>query len=71
MGQWGTWDIVLWGAAAYLALALLVRMMLRRRNELLDEVRQQLTAERQRRAREAKAKGKSKPPQQPRGRNAA
>lgn len=71
MGHWETWEIALWGAAAYLAVALLVRLMLHRRNELLDEVRQQLEVDRKRRAAQARAKAKAEAAARARGRNAA
>ncbi len=42
------WDIILWaGAALFCALAL-VRLMLRRRDQLYEEVQKQLAAQRKR-----------------------
>jgi heme exporter protein D len=43
-----TWDIVLLVVAGYLAVMALVRLMLRRRDQLLDEYRRQAEAEQQR-----------------------
>jgi hypothetical protein len=36
------WDVVLLVAAGYVALSALVRLMLRRRNQMFDELRQQV-----------------------------
>ena len=36
------WDIVLLMAAAYVAVSALVRLMLRRRDQMLDELRRQV-----------------------------
>jgi hypothetical protein len=40
------WDIVLLVVAGYVAVSALVRLMLRRRNQMLDELRQQVGRER-------------------------
>jgi len=36
------WDVALLAAASYLAVTALVRLMIRRRNQLLDEFRKQM-----------------------------
>lgn len=43
------WEIVLLAAAAYIAVTSLVRLMIRRRDQMLGEFREQMQAEKQRR----------------------
>lgn len=63
MGWMDRWDIVLLLIAAYVAVMTLVRMMIRRRNELVTDVRRQLDARR--------VKGKKKSSAQQQSRDAA
>jgi hypothetical protein len=41
MGNMDGWDIALLAAAAYVAVTALVRLMARRRNQLIEQLRQQ------------------------------
>ena len=57
------WDLLLLAAAGYVAVLSLVRLMARRRNELVDEVRGQI-AEHQRNQPEKPPDTEEKPPDQ-------
>ena len=46
------WDVVVLVAAGYVGAMALVRLMIRRRNQVLDEFRQQMKAERRRKRQE-------------------
>ncbi len=48
-----SWDVVLLVVAGYLATMALVRLMIRRRDQLLDEFRQRMKAEKKRKEAEA------------------
>ena len=48
-----SWDVVLLVVAGYLAAMALVRLMIRRRDQLLDEFRQRMKAEKKRKEAEA------------------
>jgi heme exporter protein D len=50
------WNLVLFGVALYVAVVGLVRLMLRRRNQIVSDVQQQLATEQQRRKRRPAAK---------------
>jgi len=48
MGNMGGWDVALLAAAGYIAVTALVRLMIRRRDQLVGEFREQLTREKSR-----------------------
>ncbi|MHC4178965.1 MAG: hypothetical protein ACYSWU_15740 [Planctomycetota bacterium] len=50
MGNMDGWDVALLVVAGYVALVSLVRLMIGRRDQLLDEFRRELKKERQRKA---------------------
>ena len=52
------WDVVLYGLAVLVAVTTLVRLMSARRRDLVDEVQQQWSAERQRQEKEKKKQSK-------------
>jgi len=45
MGNMDGWDVALLAAAAYIAVTALVRLMIRRRNQLLGEFRKRMKTE--------------------------
>ncbi len=48
MGNMDGWDVALLVVAGYVALVTLVRLMIRRRNQMLDEFRRELKKEKRR-----------------------
>jgi hypothetical protein len=48
MGAMDTWDITLLVVAGYLAVVALVRLMARHRDQMLDDLRRQVAAEKKR-----------------------
>ena len=48
MGNMDGWDVALLVVAGYVALVTLVRLMIRRRNQMLDEFRSELKKEKRR-----------------------
>ena len=50
------WDVALLVAAGYVALVTLVRLMIRRRNQMLDELRSEL--EKEKRRKQAEERGR-------------
>lgn len=48
MGNMDGWDVALLAMAGYVALVTLVRLMIRRRDQLLDELRRKVKQEKQR-----------------------
>ena len=63
MGWLNRWDVILMLIAAYVAVMSLVRMMMRRRDDLVADVERQLKAQRE--------KEKNKPARKSKGRDAA
>jgi len=53
-----TWDAVFFAIAALVAVTALVRLMAARRNELVDDIERQISAERQRQKKRRKKKPK-------------
>jgi hypothetical protein len=53
MGAMDTWDVTLLIVAGYLAVLALVRLMTRQRDQLLDNLREQIANERKRKEEEA------------------
>ena len=51
-----TWDLVIFAVAGYVALTALVRLMIRRRNQLLGRFRRQMAEEKKRAKKEAAQK---------------
>lgn len=49
------WDIGIAGAAAYLALTLMIRLMLLRRNEVMTDLSREIAAEQAKRHEDARA----------------
>jgi hypothetical protein len=56
MGAMDNWDVTLLVVMGYLAIVALVRLMARRRDQLLDEFRRQIGEEQKRKAAIEKAK---------------
>ena len=56
MGNMDGWDLALLAAAAYLAVVSLVRLMIRRRDQLRDEFHREVKKEKKRRAVEQRRK---------------
>ena len=54
LGTMSSWDVALLAVAGYVAVVSLVRLMLRRRDQLLADFREQIQLEKQRKAREEK-----------------
>ncbi|MBN2477464.1 MAG: hypothetical protein JXB62_22855 [Pirellulales bacterium] len=54
MGNMDGWDVALLMVAAYVATMTLVRLMVRRRNQLLAKFREEVKIEKKRRQRETK-----------------
>ncbi len=54
MGNMDGWDIALLAAAAYIAVTALVRLMIRRRDQLVDRFQAEVEEERDRQKREKK-----------------
>jgi hypothetical protein len=54
MANMNGWDVALLVVAGYVAVTALVRLMLRRRNQTIDEFRQQMEAERKRKEAQAR-----------------
>jgi hypothetical protein len=50
MGDWDGWSLTLLITGGYVAVVLLVRLMLRRRNQLTEQFRRELAKEKVRRA---------------------
>jgi hypothetical protein len=50
MGDWDGWTLTLLIVGGYVAVVLLVRLMLRRRNELTEQFRREVAKEKARRA---------------------
>ncbi len=48
MGSMDGWDVALLAVAGYVALVTLVRLMIRRRNQLMDEFRHEVAQEKKR-----------------------
>jgi hypothetical protein len=53
MGAMDNWDVTLLIVAGYLAVVALVRLMVRHRDQILDEVRRQFENEKQRKKKES------------------
>ncbi len=49
MGNMDRWDVALFVIAGYVAVMALVRLMIRRRNQMIDEFKRQVDEEKQRR----------------------
>jgi hypothetical protein len=54
MANMNGWDVALLVAAGYVAVTALVRLMLRRRNEMVDQFRQRMKAEKKRKEAQAR-----------------
>ena len=56
MGNMDPWDMALLAVAGYVAVLSLTRLMIRRRDQLVEEFRKQVNKERSRRKREERKK---------------
>jgi hypothetical protein len=56
MGNMNGWDVAVLVAAGYIAATALVRLMIRRRDQMLDDFREQMKAEEKRKKREQREK---------------
>jgi hypothetical protein len=65
MGKMNRWDLVLLVVSGYVATVALVRLMTRRRNELLDEFRRKVKMEKKRKEREEERSGNRGPLRRP------
>ena len=57
MGNMNSWDVVLLVVAGYVAAVALVRLMIRRRDQLLHEFRRQVNMERKRKREDVEESG--------------